>query len=337
MTTTEEARAAVLGATRPEDVFGPAGIDDATRRAARRTFRRIAFLVHPDRAGEATAFARLEQLYRDWQTAAAPAAEAGSVVISGRVDSYVVGELIAQGSVASVYRGGGVVLKIARRSASNPLLDGERRAYRALGEMLRDQEWLRPYYPRLVDVAALGDPSGPPRQVNVFAELTGFVTLAQVRRAFPEGLDGRDWAWMYRRLLRAVAGAHLAGVVHGAIVADNVLIQPDEHGVVLAGWSFATPVGRPLPALTKSGQYPPEALAGRPVDGKADIHQLHTLMLDLLAPTEDAQRAYARLCRQDNPRMRPTAAALLEEYDELIGRLYGPRHFRPFTVPTTAV
>ena len=30
-------------------------------------------------------------------------------------------------------------------------------------------------------------------------------------------------------------------------------------------------------------------------------------------------------------------AALLEEYDELIGRLYGPRHFRPFTVPTTAV
>jgi hypothetical protein len=142
---------------------------------------------------------------------------------------------------------------------------------------------------------------------------------------------------MYRRLLRAVAGAHLAGVVHGAIVADNVLIQPDEHGVVLAGWSFATPVGRPLPALTKSGQYPPEALAGRPVDGKADIHQLHTLMLDLLAPTEDAQRAYARLCRQDNPRMRPTAAALLEEYDELIGRLYGPRHFRPFTVPTTAV
>jgi hypothetical protein len=77
-------------------------------------------------------------------------------------------------------------------------------------------------------------------------------------------------------------------------------------------------------------------LAGRPVDGKADIHQLHTLMLDLLAPGEHAQIAYARGCLQENPRMRPSADALLDEYDDLIGRLYGRRRFRPFALPATA-
>ena len=104
-----------------------------------------------------------------------------------------------------------------------------------------------------------------------------------------------------------------------------------------------SPAGRSPPKPGEScrrssdpADYPPEALAGRPVDGKADIHQLHTLMLDLLAPGEHAQIAYARGCLQENPRMRPSADALLDEYDDLIGRLYGRRRFRPFALPATA-
>ena len=58
-------------------------------------------------------------------------------------------------------------------------------------------------------------------------------------------------------------------------------------------------------------------------------------MIELLAPDEKAQIAYARGCLLRNPRMRPSADALLDEYDELIGRLYGARRFRPFAVPTT--
>ena len=75
--------------------------------------------------------------------------------------------------------------------------------------------------------------------------------------------------------------------------------------------------------------------AGRPVDGKADVHQLHTLMIDLLHPGERAQIAYARGCLAECPRMRPSAAALLDEYDDLIDRLYGARRFRPFTIHPT--
>lgn len=329
----------MLGATGPEDVFGRRGPDPAAGRAAKRTYRQYAFLLHPDRAGDPAAFLRLEELYRDWSTVSSAAPNAAVV---GRLDAYPIGAVLAQGSVTTVYRSAGTVLKIARRAASNRFLENERAAYRALARITVTNEWLRPYYPRLRDVAAIAGPDGQLRQVNVLTDLTdGFVTLADVRRAYPQGLDGRDWAWMYRRLLRTIAGAHLAGLVHGAIVADNVLIQPDQHGVVLAGWSFAARAGTPLPGRIGSATYPPEALAGRPVTGKADIYQLHTLMTELLDPRENAQVAYARGCLQENPRMRPSADALLDEYDELIGRLYGRRQFRPFAVPaltpTTAV
>ena len=336
MTTTTEARAAVLAAAGPEAVFGTAGPDATARRAARRTYRQYAFLLHPDRAGDPVAFLRLEELYRDWS--ATPATAPNPVTVIGRLDAYPVGAVLAQGSVTTVYRSTGAVLKIARRPTSNRLLENERDAYRALARMTATNEWLRPYYPRLRDVGAVTGPDGQLRQVNVLTDLTdGFVTLADVRRAYPQGLDGRDWAWMYRRLLRAIAGAHLAGLVHGAVVADNVLIHPAQHGVVLAGWSLATTSGHRLAGLLKSSAYPPEALAERPVTGKADIHQLHTLMIELLDPHERAQIAYARGTLQDNPRMRPSADALLDEYDELIGRLYGRRQFRPFAVSTPAV
>ena len=332
MTTTGEARTSVLEAHEPQDLFGPRAQGPASVRAAKRTYRRYAALLHPDRAGDPAAFLRLEELYREW----ADGPDRTAPMVIGRLDAYPVGELLAQGSVAAVYRGSDGVLKIARRPASNRFLENERAAYRALAELTSTHEWLRPYYPRLRDIGAIAGTDDQVRQVNVLAARSeGFVTLADVHRAYPQGLDGRDWAWMYRRLLRAVAGAHRAGLVHGAIVADNVLIQPERHGVVLAGWSFATPAGTPLPGRIGSASYPPEATAGGPVTGKADIHQLHTLMIELLNPAEPAQIAYARGCLQENPRMRPSADALLDEYDELIGRLYGRRRFRPFAVPTT--
>lgn len=332
MTTTDEARDAVLGARGPEDVFGPRGQGPAAARAAKRTYRQYAFLLHPDRAGDPAAFVRLAALHREWSMAAGRTAP----IVVGRLDSYPVGDLLAQGSVATVYRSAAVVLKVARRPASNRFLENERSAHRALAALTAANEWLRPYFPRLRDLGAIAASDGRIRQVNVLGALTdGFVTLADVRRAYPQGLDGRDWAWMYRRLLRAVAGAHLTGLVHGAIVADNVLIHAERHGVVLAGWSFATRSGTPLPGRIGSATYPPEAADGRAVTGKIDVHQLHALMIAMLNPAEKAQIAYARGCVQDNPRMRPSADTLLDEYDELIGRLYGRRRFRPFAVPIT--
>ncbi|CCH31688.1 adenylate cyclase [Actinosynnema sp. NPDC047251] len=327
MFTREEALELVEGTT-PVDLFGP--VAPERRKEAQRRYRGLAAALHPDRVAPDdcrahAASADLTRLYHEWQ-------HTGPVVLRTRRGSYEVAGRHAVGSVANVYRTDGPpVVKIVRNPAMNPLLRAEWDALRVLRRFTDEHDWLRPYYPRLVDT---GDALRGERAFTVLEPLVdGFVTLADVKRAFPGGLDGRDYAWMHRRLLRAVAGAHRNGVVHGAIVSDNVLVHPEQHGIVLAGWTFAVSDGQPPLATAKTIDYPPEIRAGRPMTTATDVHMAHTLMLDLLAGNETRQRRFALGCTQDDPGRRPDAADLLGEYDELLDELYGARVFRPFALP----
>ncbi|MBB5957947.1 hypothetical protein FHS29_004555 [Saccharothrix tamanrassetensis] len=329
MFTREEALDRVEG-TSAATLFGPPGTDPARRKEAQRLYWALATVLHPDRVAvddvrAHAAAAGLTRLYQEWQ-------QAKPVVLRTAKGVYRVTERHAVGSVANVYRTDGRhVVKIVRDPALNPLLRAEWAALRALRRFTDEHRWLSPYFPRMTDN---GDVGRGERAFTVFEPLVdGFVTLAEVRRAFPDGLDGRDFAWMHRRLLRAVAAAHRVGLVHGAIVVENVLVHPEQHGIVLAGWSFGVEDGQPLLATAKSVDYPPEVVAGRPVTAATDVHMLHALMSDLLAHGETRQRTFARGCMQDDPERRPDAVALLEEYDELLDELYGQRAFRPFALP----
>lgn len=341
----------VEAAAVPGDLFGSPASDSAALRTARRRFHRLSMLLHPDRVDPAdaerasAAFARAAELYRRWQ-ADAGRNEDGAVRLIGSGGSYVLGPRFMLGSVADLFRavdgaGTPVAVKIPHAVGSNVLLETERAALADLVASAADgNDWLLPYFPRLLDHANVVDPSdGTRRSVNVLDDLTdGFVTLADIRAAHPDGLDGRDWAWMHRRLLRAVAAAHRAGWVHTAITADNVLVHPEQHGVVLAGWSFATRPGD-VPAATigsRRGAYPPEAADRAPATPAWDVYMTHALMLDMLGDASPkAMRQFASGCMQTRSRRRPDAADLLAEFDDLLDRLYGRRRFRPFTMPMT--
>lgn len=333
----------------PRDVFGPRPAGPADVRAAKRTYRIYANAVHPDRAraegldaaAAAAAFARLASLHREWTHALTGARTTqSSATIDSRVDRYVLEERWAHGSIANIYaarnRAGRLVgAKIPRAAASSRFLDNERKALRLIGSLCAtgDNEWLTAYYPQLLDTADHRSETGENRAINILPDLSrgqGYVTLETVKSAIPEGLDGRDWAWIFRRLLRAVAGAHLAGIVHGAILPENVIIHPEGHGVVLAGWSFTTTVGRAVTGQVSSrrGFYPPEATTATAYT--TDVYMAAALMEWILKPEEHVQRRFAQGCMQDGPRRRPAAAALLEEYDDLLETLYGPRTFRRF-------
>ncbi|KXO99056.1 hypothetical protein AXK58_24180 [Tsukamurella tyrosinosolvens] len=343
----------VTNAKTSADLFGPFG---GPARAAKRIFRVYATHLHPDRAAAAgfdpvatsAAFDRLTFLYQSWTKGVAArtphaAPTSPDLIVVGRHSTYTAAGEPTAGTVSGVYRGAAangdpVAIKIPRSATSSRFIEGERTALAAIAKVTADSEnaWLAPYFPTLLDTATLSDGAGTERAVNVLGPLgaeDGFVDLATVAAQLG-GLDGRDWAWIHRRLLRAIAGAHLAGVVHGAIVAENVLIQPEGHGVVLAGWSLSTTAGQPLPGriASRTDAYPPDA------DEKAspalDVYMAHALMRSMLAPTERRQLAFARGCMQPAPTMRPDAAGLLGEYDELLEDLYGRRRFRrfPYTV-----
>jgi hypothetical protein len=310
--TSAEAIALIEAAHAPGDLFAA----DAAR-----CYRRLARMTHPDvNPGDsrcADAFSKLTTLWQRHQAEGRPAT--------------------ARGDIANLYRVRHHLLKIARDPADNDLM---RREAMALTQLQAGVEpHLRAYFPWLAAAQRRQDPrSGIQRRANVICWLDGFHSLAEVRAAFPGGLDPRDAAWMWRRLLAGIGAAHHAEVIHGAVLPEHVLIHPADHGLVLVDWCYAScgPAG-PLPAIVARYRdwYPPEVVAGHAAGPDTDIWLATRCMTWLIGSLIPAPMAsFAAGCMLASLRRRPRDAwQLLAEFDELLGRLYGPRTFRPFAMP----
>jgi hypothetical protein len=316
--TFDHAVALLERARTPGDVFG--GGDPA------RTYRRLAKLVHPDvapsREVATLAFARLAELWEQHRR---------GPILSTRRHTYHIGRRIATGDITDVvevsYPDGRGVLKLARDPRNNDLLAREAAA---LTRLSRDGEARhRAYVPVLIESFIHRDAgSGADRAANVLNGLNGFQTVAGLRRAHPDGLDSRDCAWIWRRLLVAIGFAHRAGVVHGAVLPDHVLVDPSQRGLVLIDWCYSTIDNSDVvPAIVGRYRawYPPEVAARRSPTPATDIHLATRCLTDLAGSRmPEALRRFARGCTLPSPAARPKDAwRLLGELDEALERLYG--------------
>lgn len=292
---------------------------------AEEAYREWAKILHPDAAPAGTeaaataAFAKLSGLYAD----------RNGTVLRTRHGAYRVGESLHSGDIAdlSVVDGGTALLKVPREPRDNDLMAAEAEA---LATLRREGDpKFRPYAPKLVESFEHEDNKRVRRVVNVLEHLDGFVPLSRLHRT----IDPRDAAWMIRRLLTGLGWAHRAGVVHGAVLEEHVLIHPAEHGVALVDWCYS---GGPVKAIVRSRRdaYPREVLTARQATPATDIYMAAGLLTRLVGNgLPVAMKRFADGCLFDRPRMRPHDAwALLGEFDELLDKLYGPRTFRPFTI-----
>ncbi|MET8120939.1 serine/threonine protein kinase [Micromonospora sp. NPDC005291] len=312
----------VTAARTDADLFG-------TDQPARR-YRELVAALHPDRLPadpgvRAEALDAFIHVTTRWQ--------ARQVTILG---DYRLGTPAHSGDLADLYDvGADRLLKLPRQPTDNDLMGREAHALRTIAER-GDPRYL-PYVPRLVDGFRHRDTvSGAERRINVLATTPGLHNLDEVRRAYPDGLDARDVAWMWRRLLVVLGLAHRAGIVHGAVLPRHVLIEPDAHGVVLVDWCFSAPVGSTIPALVPGHEdwYPQEVTAKRPCRPGTDIAMASRCMSWLMGPRAPRElHGFAQGCRQRSLDARPDDAwRLLRELDQVLDRLYGPRTFRPFTL-----
>ncbi|GAB3151212.1 hypothetical protein GCM10027290_39950 [Micromonospora sonneratiae] len=321
-----EALRHVTTARTDEELFGGVAPD--------RQYRRLVTALHPDRLGTATAADRAAateafiRVTTRWRARHA-------VTIVG---TYRLGAVVHVGDLTDLYDvGSGRWLKLPRDPTNNDLMEREATALRTLAER-GDPRYL-PYVPRLVETFRHRDPATAARRViNVVATAPDLHSLAEVHRAYPNGLDPRDAAWMWRRLLVALGLAHRAGVVHGAVLPDHVLIEPTEHGVVLVDWCYSVIGEDTVPALVPAyaDWYPPEVPARHRPGPGTDIAMATRCMTYLMGDRiPRALRAFADGCTQRALRARPDDAwRLLGELDDVLERLYGPRVFRPFSLTT---
>jgi len=354
----DTAAALITGAATAADLFGPSpgatSADGHRLRAARAEYRRLARLCHPDRHGPdrrplaATTFSLLASLWQAWQGGpdAPPRPTPPSALLTTARHTWRVGGFLEAGDAVDRYDGADAadpsaaqrVVEIPRRAMDSDLVAQEARVLSHLATAV-DAQW-RPYFPTLVESFRHRDGAGYERTINVFEPLPGFVSLAAVRDAYPGGLDPRDAAWMWRRLLVALGAAHHAGVVHGAVLPNRVLIHPADHGLVLREWGHAAAIpGARIQVIASRYRdwYPHEVFAREPARPATDIFLATRTMAWLLGGrVPRGLRAFIAGCTLPAPRMRPSDAwDLLAEFDELTERLWGPRRFRPFHLPTT--
>ena len=370
----------------PEDLFEdiePNRRDHAHREIAR-IYRQILLVIHPDHhSGTDLAIAnacmmQLEKLRHEAITkidkgtygdrrAVVPVAPVPKIepqIVKTPKAEYLVEEVLGHGDLATVYAAsmtaGGkrrrVAFKLANHPGDNDLLEHdaailsslERR--RATSSTLVSRNGFR-FIPRFVDAFKLRGASKTLRHVSVLKAYEGYVSLSEILEEYPSGMDFRDVAWIFKRMLYALWFVHTdLKIVHGAIVPAHVLVHPIEHGAKLIDWSYAvenwpTQTGH-VKAISTSfeGYYPPEILAKKPPTPQTDIYMAAKCAIALLGgdPSTNAVpttvpapiRSFLQSCLLASQHRRPNdAGQLLEEFDQLLLQIVGNPTYRQLVMP----
>lgn len=241
--------------------------------AAKRAFRKLATVWHPDVCADprsAEVFAHLVRL-RDAALGSARPAAAVSRTLRTRdgrrlglsplstipVDTGEV--LVGRRSLTWVYRADAADLAEAEAATIA--------GFRFADDRMRAQ--MTPFLPTLDRRIPLADGE----EALVMARHADEVLLADLLRV-KGAVPAEHAAWIGSGLLNLACWLDWAGLVHGTIAPETVLISPETHTVrLMGGWGFATKAGtRPIALPGRTLALAPRlAVKAEVVDGRLDL------------------------------------------------------------------
>jgi hypothetical protein len=257
--------------------------------------------------------------------------------VGGR--TWALTALIARGDSCDVFQGrwvmrlgGLVVVKVLRALADADLLRREQEVLARL--RASDAQGAVHFAGRLPQVEAFGSVvhRNKERLVAVHRWRPGFfLTLEDVARVHPDGIDGRIAAWIWKRLLELLGWVHLTGHVHGAVIPPHVLVQPRAHGATLVGWSAAGRVDERLAVVSSAWQDRYPAVLGAPLTRAGDVAQAARCVRDLAAG--GLPGGLGTLADEAVEGGWGNAWALRDRLDAEIHAAYGPPSYNPLPMP----
>ncbi|MEM7334489.1 MAG: hypothetical protein AAF490_20605 [Chloroflexota bacterium] len=339
----------LIEASSASDIFG--NLSKISGDALKRCFRQLAQQVHPDHhpnfKKEANdAFLKLQFWYS--QALIELRTSQGGLKFESGQNVYVTTAVSAPGDIADIWQAETgskkVILKIVRQPKNNDLMLAESSWLKHLKNDLKGDPLLA-HFPTLIESFKVKDASGAERAINVLENENEFVTLAEVIQAHPQGIHPADAAWMFNRLLAALAKTHQLGWVHGAVIPPHLLLNLNDHNGKLIDWCYSQPIGEKVKAISPSYKpfYPMEVLEKRPSTPATDIYLAGMTLLKLLGgdvatktvPTSVPKPigAFLKACLIGSPHRRPQNSwALFDDFQEILQRLYGAPKFRPFSL-----
>ena len=202
----------------------------------------------------------------------------GDVAVATPTRVYTISDLLFKDDLCNVYRcvykaddkqwqG---MFRIARDVDDNDLVQNEAKTLYHL-HSASDYDEFRPFLPYTLESFVYQDATlSKGRQVNIYGIHEGIsapnelFTLEEIHAYYPNGIDPKDMAWMWRRLLYVLGFIHNNHVVHGAIIPSHIMIEPKDHKLFLSGWGFSvsepSKTGKRMTAISSTYDkwYPPE-------------------------------------------------------------------------------
>lgn len=166
-----------------------------------------------------------------------------------------IGESIASGDISDVYAGLRarwptelVVIKILRDCRDIVSFDKEWEALQVLQQSnAPGADLFSTLLPQSVIHGDISSGVHAGQRANIFRWSSGFNhTFEEVIRVYPQGVPPRASVWIWRRVLEVISFIHNSGMIHGAVLPSHLLVQDNEHGVKLVGYSAADRPGEKL-------------------------------------------------------------------------------------------
>lgn len=308
--------------------------------------------VKLDEASVAAAI--FHEAFRAWNS---PESYQISSWVSLGTSHWAIDKCIAHGNISDVYTGRRarwptelVILKILRDRQDTNLFDNE---WDALQELQRSEAPGADNFTMLIpqpiihgDITA-GSFAG--RRVSIFRWASGFHhTFDEVRSAYPHGIPPQASIWIWRRILEVLAFIHASGMAHGAVLPAHLLIQENEHGVRLVGYSSAGRFGEKLRTVSPGYEsfYPQPTQSWSKLTAQLDLAMSARCVAAILGgnpataslpTTVPAQLAgiVQRIALSEPASASSEAAwAIREELGEVSRKVFGPSRFIPIVMPS---
>lgn len=105
-------------------------------------------------------------------------------------------------------------------------------------------------FPEIYDTAALGDSKANIVRFRNVKDVTKVIPLLKVWKSAMK-IDLRTSAWIMGKLLKILSFAHDQDITVNTITGNNILIEPDQHYVLLFDWSRSV-LGKVAPSTKRA-------------------------------------------------------------------------------------
>ena len=270
---------------------------------------------------------------------------------------WAIDKCIGQGDISDVYAGQRarwptelVIVKVLRDRQNTALFDNEWKSLQVLHNSdAPGADTFTTFIPQPIACGDTTSGSHAGKRVNIFRWATGFYhTFDEVLLAYPHGIPPRASIWVWRRILEVLSFLHSSGMVHGAVLPTHLLVQENEHGVRLVGYSAAGRFGEKLQTISPRFEsfYPQTTRSLLTLTAQLDITMSARCMVALLggnpkdgslpATVPERLAGIVKRIALANPTssVNADAWAIREELGEIATEIFGSPQFIPIVMPS---